>query len=267
MKKEKMKIELKTPISYYGGKQSMLKYILPIIPEHEVYVEPFFGGGAVFWGKEPVKAEIVNDYNGLVVNFYEQLSTNFEELKKRIYATPYSRDAYKYAMVIYHQPYLFSPVVKAWAFWVGTVQGFSNQIGSWRCSQPRVKESLLNFNKKGLITKELSNRLNLVQIENMDAVKLILSKDTATTFFYVDPPYVDACQGHYGGYGQDQFNSLLNALSTLKGKFLLSSYPNEELLRFRKKYKWFSKDVNMALTAANGSGKRKVECLTANYAI
>ncbi|MEI6489343.1 MAG: DNA adenine methylase [Bacteroidota bacterium] len=267
MKKEKMKIELKTPISYYGGKQSMLKHILPIIPEHEVYVEPFFGGGAVFWGKEPVKAEIVNDYNGLVVNFYEQLSTNFEELKKRIDATPYSRDAYKYAMVIYHQPYLFSPVVKAWAFWVGTVQGFSNQIGSWRCSQTRVKESLLNFNKKGLITKGLSNRLNLVQIENMDAVKLILSKDTATTFFYVDPPYVDACQGHYGGYTQEHFNNLLNALSGLKGKFLLSSYPNEELLRFRKKYKWFSKDVNMALTAANGSGKRKVECLTANYAI
>lgn len=45
---EKPKARLKTPISYYGGKQSMLKHILPIIPEHTIYVEPFFGGGAVF---------------------------------------------------------------------------------------------------------------------------------------------------------------------------------------------------------------------------
>ena len=54
---------LKTPISYYGGKQKMLKHILPLIPQHHLYVEPFFGGGAVFWAKEPCEVEIINDYN------------------------------------------------------------------------------------------------------------------------------------------------------------------------------------------------------------
>ncbi len=44
-KKPKMGVK-KTPISYYGGKQNMLKHILPIIPKHEIYVEAFFGGGA-----------------------------------------------------------------------------------------------------------------------------------------------------------------------------------------------------------------------------
>jgi DNA adenine methylase len=61
---------MKTPISYYGGKQSMLKHILPLIPEHKIYVEPFFGGGAVFFGKEPSKVEVINDYNSNVVVFY-----------------------------------------------------------------------------------------------------------------------------------------------------------------------------------------------------
>ena len=42
---------MKTPISYYGGKQAMLKTILPLIPEHQIYCEPFFCGGAVFWAK------------------------------------------------------------------------------------------------------------------------------------------------------------------------------------------------------------------------
>ncbi len=164
---------MKTPISYYGGKQSMLKHILPLIPEHETYCEPFFGGGAVFWAKEPAKAEIVNDFNGMVVNFYQQLKLNFNELKRIIDATPYSRQTYQKAMVVYENPYIFNEVTKAWAFWVGTIQGFSNKIGSWRSSQPRLKESKMNYNKKKLLTETYSERLKYVQIECKDALKLI----------------------------------------------------------------------------------------------
>ena len=70
-----MKTEIwqRTPISYYGGKQIMLKYILPLIPEHQIYTEAFFGGGAVFWAKEPSQTEIINDFNANVYNFYQIL--------------------------------------------------------------------------------------------------------------------------------------------------------------------------------------------------
>lgn len=262
-----MKVNLKTPISYYGGKQSMLTHILPLIPAHQIYCEPFFGGGAVFWAKPPIKTEIINDYNGMVVNFYRQLRENFTELKRVIDATPYSREAYKQAMVVYDHPYIFNELTKAWAFWVGTIQGFSNQIGSWRCSQPRVKESLLNSNKKLLINEEMSERLNLVQIENIDAVELIKRMDSEDSFFYIDPPYVGANQGHYGGYSQQHFDELLECLSNIKGKFLLSSYPNDNLAKFVKKNKWVSRGVEMNLTVSMTAGKKKIEQLTANYPI
>ncbi|MBN8640696.1 MAG: DNA adenine methylase [Flavobacteriales bacterium] len=39
----------KTPISYYGGKQNMLKHILPLIPDHKIFTETYFGGGALFF--------------------------------------------------------------------------------------------------------------------------------------------------------------------------------------------------------------------------
>lgn len=65
-----MENQKKTPISYYGGKQAMLKKILPLIPDHVVYVEPFFGGGAVFFAKDKSEVEIINDYNSNVANFY-----------------------------------------------------------------------------------------------------------------------------------------------------------------------------------------------------
>jgi DNA adenine methylase len=262
-----MKMKQKTPISYYGGKQSMLKHILPLIPEHTIYVEPFFGGGAVFWGKEQSEVEIINDYNGNVINFYEQLKTNFKELKALIDATPYSREVYKRAITIYDTPYIFSPVHRAWAFWMGCIQGFSNKIGSWRAGQPRVKESLLNSNKKNGLTKDFSLRLNLVQMEHVDAVYLIKRIDTPDTFFYVDPPYVGTNQGHYGGYTQEYFNNLLDVLSTIKGKFLLSSYPNETLEIYRKKFGWFASDKDMCLSASRNSDKRKTEALTSNYTI
>lgn len=263
----KPKGRLKTPISYYGGKQAMLKHILPLIPEHKVYAELFFGGGAVFWAKDPAEVEIINDYNGMVANFYEQLKTNFKQLKKSIDATPYSRQTYQRALVVYDNPYLFSPEVKAWAFWVATVQGFSNHVGSWKASTGNNKEVLLSHNKKQLISQELSNRIDLTQIECNDAIYLIERLDSPGTFFYLDPPYVNSDQGHYGGYTQEHFNRLLDALSKIKGKFLLSSYPNDELDLYRQKFDWNTDDKNMHLSVSRLSKARKTECLTYNYTL
>jgi len=96
MKKE-VKIKIKTPITYYGGKQKMLKYILPLIPKHSIYTEAFFGGGAVFWGKQPARVEFINDHNGEVINFYRVLKNNFAELKKEINATLHSEFQQKQA--------------------------------------------------------------------------------------------------------------------------------------------------------------------------
>jgi DNA adenine methylase len=54
---------MKTPITYYGGKQTLLKYLLPLIPQHKMYCEPFFGGGAVFFAKPKSEVEVINDIN------------------------------------------------------------------------------------------------------------------------------------------------------------------------------------------------------------
>ena len=83
---------MKTPISYYGGKQSMLKYILPLIPEHEIYTEAFCGGAAVLFAKVPVKSEVINDLNMDLTNFYWIAQTNYSELKFEINKTLHSRD-------------------------------------------------------------------------------------------------------------------------------------------------------------------------------
>jgi len=265
------KIEMRTPISYYGGKQSMVNEILPLIPKHELYCEPFFGGGAIFWAKEAIKSEVINDVNMNVVNFYEVLKHDYFGLKKRIEATLHSRDTYKKALIIYQTPELFAedPVLRAWAFYVVTNQGFSCSIGTW--GYDRDKRAHTIQNKIDQFDEKLSNRLKYVQIESNQAHTVIESRDTPETFFYVDPPYIDSDQGHYGGYAEEHFRRDLTVLEKIKGKFLLSSYPSEILNEFIKRNGWFKREIDKCLSASNGAKvgtrRRKVECLTANYPI
>ena len=259
----------KTPISYYGGKQSMLKEILPNIPDHKIYCEPFFGGGAVYWAKDPVKSEVINDVNMNIVNFYEVLKNAYFDLKKRVDATLHSRATYKKALIIYESPELFADdyVIRAWAFYVVTNQGFSCKIGTW--GYDRNKRAYTVQNKIDAFNEHLSTRLKYTQIECNDASKVMLSRDTPETFHYIDPPYINTNQGHYGGYMEEHFRRDLDVIEKLEGKFLLSTYPSEILDEYISRNNWYSKKVEKVLSASNGAKsktrKKKIEVLTANY--
>lgn len=256
----------RTPISYYGGKQTMLPHILPLIPEHTIYTEAFFGGGAVFWAKKPSKIEIINDFNANVYIFYKVLQNRFSELKELVLSSVISREAYKAALVIYNAPFAFSEVQQAWAFWYATNCGYSNQVGNCRITNNGKSVTQLT-NRIATFTDTYSARLQKVQIDNNDATEVLIRHDTPDTFHYVDPPYVGANQGHYGGYEQEHFNNLLNTLASIKGKFLLSSYHNTELTRYVQEHGWHQREVLLHLGSSKSAGRKRIEVLTANYTI
>ena len=108
----------------------MLKNILPLIPDHQIYVEPFFGGGSVYRAKAPAPCEVINDVNMNVVNFYQVLKSRSKKLETKIKETLLSRETYKKAMLIYDCPRLFADdkVTRAWAFRVSVSQGYLNKI-------------------------------------------------------------------------------------------------------------------------------------------
>lgn len=260
-----------TPITYYGGKQRMVPHILPLIPYHEIYVEPFFGGGAVFFTKKPSKVEYINDLNNEVTNFYEQCKYNFPNLRKLIIGTDcYSRVSHRKSGIIYLNPECFSPVERAWAFWMQSNFSFTSRIlGGWAYEYKGTGCIHRFWKKQDSFDFFIRNRLRNVYIENKDALDLIRRADNENAFFYVDPPYPESDQGHYKGYSMDDFLSLLDILSSIKGKFLLSSYPYPNLSKAVKKYKWHQKEISQQLSAVAGkirSGRIKTECLTWNYA-
>ena len=75
---------MKTPTSYYGGKQNLVATILPLIPPHKLYAEVFVGGGAIFWAKPKSDTEVINDTNRELINFYEVVQNEFLDLEKMI---------------------------------------------------------------------------------------------------------------------------------------------------------------------------------------
>ncbi|MBA4240993.1 MAG: methyltransferase [Sphingobacteriaceae bacterium] len=255
---------MKTPITYYGGKQNMIKHLLDIIPAHTIYCEPFFGGGALFFAKPKSEVEIINDKNGEVINFFKVVKTKFAELQKEIQGTLHSREHYKKAMVVYEHPDLFTDVKRAWALWVLTNQGFASMIGSWGFGKENSKEKSL-ANKRDDFTRAYADRLRMVQIENNDAIKVIQRSDTKDTFIYADPPYIGSDMGHYKGYSEEDYKKLLDALVKVKGKFLLSSYPSLILSQYIKKYKWKIKKVEKSVAVTKHTDKKKTEMLVMNY--
>lgn len=255
---------MKTPISYYGGKQTMLRHILPLIPPHTLYCEPFFGGGAVFFAKAPSEVEVINDVNGELINFYKVVRSNFSELQKEIQSTLHSREIYKRTEVIYQFPDMFSEVKRAWAFWVQTNQGFANMIGSWGFGKTNSKEKGI-ASKRDAFVKAYADRLKTVQIEHNDALTVMERCNDKDSFVYCDPPYIGSHMGHYEGYTEAQYESLLHQLAKWKGKFLLSSYPSKILTRFIKTHKWKVKKIVKTVAVTKLTDKVKTELLVFNY--
>ena len=261
-------INIKTPISYYGGKQKLAPKIISIIPPHTLYAEPFVGGAAIFFGKQPSEVEVLNDTNRELINFYKVVQTDFVGLEKEIRITLHSRDLHRKASVIYNNPELFNEVKRAWAVWVLSTQSFCSQLDSTfgydKTSNSTTKKII---NNRDRFTEHMAIRLQNCQIECTDALYIIQSRDTPNSFFYCDPPYFNSDCGHYDGYSEQDFENLLKSLSAIKGKFLLSSYPSPLLLKYAKAHKWHTWSVEKGVSVNNKSGylKRKIEVLTANY--
>jgi len=259
-----------TPLSYYGGKQKLVDTILPLIPVHQLYAEPFIGGGAVFWAKRPSETEVINDTNKELINFYEVVKNDFVDLEKKIRISLHSRALHRYAKVINENPDMpsFTRLDRALAVWVLATQSFASMLdGSWGYDKGKNTTSRKIDNKRDSFTEELAVRLQHVQIECTDALRIIRSRDSKDAFFYCDPPYYNSDCGHYDGYSESDFKELLSTLESIEGKFLLSSYPSDLLASYTTRNGWMQMEVEQEVTVANNVGKRKrkIEVLTANY--
>ena len=261
---------MKTPITYYGGKQQLAPVILNMIPAHKIYCEPFFGGGAVFFAKAPSFLEAINDKNDLLVTFYQQCRENFEQLNAKIQNTLLSESLYRKAKHIWKNPCHRSRLDIAWAVWTITnMSVMATPAGGWKRDNgtggSHIGIGMANY--RAQFTEKVKERLERVQIYCRDAIDVILEKDSEESFFYLDPPYIGCEQKHYKGYGKKDFQQLLEVLKDIKGKFILSHFNNKMLANYIESNGWNVKTVSRMSCLPNLTNKtrQKTEVLVYNY--
>ena len=122
-------------------------------------------------------------------------------------------------------------------------------------------------NKRNSFTIDYAIRMQDIQIECADALRIIRSRDTPDSFFYCDPPYYNSNCGHYDGYTIEDYEALLKTLSQMEGKFLLSSYPSDILDAYIQENNWNCRSFDQVVSVARKKTdrKKKIEVLTWNY--
>lgn len=156
---------MRTPITYYGGKQRMADTIISMMPAHKIYCEPFFGGGAVFFRKPKAGLEVINDHNDMLINFYLAAQNSFPELQERIRNTLHSESMYYYAKDVWNGRCEASNIEKAWAVWMITNGSFAGSMhGGWKWCNGRSgsQSAVMLKNKRIDFSEQLRDRLDQV---------------------------------------------------------------------------------------------------------
>lgn len=241
---------MRAPFAYYGGKINLAARIVPLIPDHRVYVEPFLGSGALFFAKPPTRHEILNDLDDGVWAFFTALRCFPAELEHVCRLTPYSETEFLRA---YPLPDLPDPLdlksqehkglllERARCFWVRVTQsvahhsgprtGFSVTAARSQSSPDTVRGRLDRF-------VELAERLSRATILRRDAIELLASRlaRRADAFIYVDPPYLASTRVQRTGTGagdylhelpESRHRELAEVLVDTPATVFVSGYPND----------------------------------------
>lgn len=235
-------------IKYRGGKSKEISHFVSNMPSnYNRYIEPFFGGGALYFYLEPKRA-IINDVNTKLYSFYQEMKSSYpiarvqlDEIQKMYEENqaeyevlkighPDERMENKNEEFYYKMREMFNHKVEpkyldAVIYFFINKTAYSGMIrynsnGEFNVPFGRYK----NFNTK-LITEKHYELLQRTEIYNKDYSE-IFNMAKSDDFIFLDPPY-DCVFSDYGnetykdGFGEDEHRRLANDFVNLPCKALL----------------------------------------------
>lgn len=239
---------MKPMIKYRGGKSKEIPNIMWHIPRFSGrYIEPFLGGGALFFHMEPSKA-IINDINSKLMGFYLGVRDNYLELRKelddieKIYSEnrknfealkvlhPNDRVEDKNEALYYNLRAMFNDTIdKSYSdallyFYINKTaySGMIRYNARGEFNVPFGRYQHLNTN---LVTSSHSKLLQRSEIYHKDYIDIfnMCEKDD---FVFLDPPY-DCVFSDYGneeykeGFNEENHKQLANDFVNLPCKALM----------------------------------------------
>ncbi|MDO5746294.1 MAG: DNA adenine methylase [Actinomycetaceae bacterium] len=268
-------------VKWVGGKRQLLPHILPLIPANiSTYVEPFLGGGAVLFALQPKRA-IVNDFNTELMNLYQVIRDEPQELIDRLreHAGRNNSDyfyeirswdrqdtyrklkpATRAARLVYLNKTCYNGL-----FRVNQSGHFNTPFGRYK--NPRIVDEPA--------IRALSDYLSTADIDlRTGDYRGALKNLSTTAFVYFDPPYMPvSTSASFTGYTEGGFDATeqialrdtCRELNKQGIRFLLSNSAHPLILDL---YSEFRIDMVEARRAVNSKAERRgvvTEVLVRNY--
>lgn len=215
---------VKPILKWAGGKSQILEDILPLIPEsYGTYIEPFVGGGALFFAIKPEKA-VISDSNPELINCYIQVAQNVENVID--YLCHYENTEEMFYKVRSQDWTSLSPAEAAARMLYLNKTCFNglyrvNRKGEFNCPFGRYKNPNI-CDAEGL--RAASAVLCKATILCEDYKKVLLDYTKPGDFVFLDPPYVPVSEySDFKRYTKEQFyekdqRELADLVSVLRHK-------------------------------------------------
>ncbi|MFC2041930.1 DNA adenine methylase [Chloroflexota bacterium] len=226
---------IKPPFGYYGSKHRLAFQIIKLLPPHNAWVEAFCGSAAITLAKPPAPIEIINDMDDQIINLFQQLRENQQELCQMIALTPYA--SAEHARAREHDETATS-LEKARQFLVATMMTVNGANGG-KSSGFSFSQSYSRGGNEARVNRwyhlperleRVAERLRTIRIEKRDARELVdMFKNKPATLVYLDPPYnINRKQRYNYDVDDESFHiNLLNKCIESKSMIMISGYDNE----------------------------------------
>ena len=235
-------------LKYRGGKSREIPLFRKYIPaSFSSYIEPFLGGGAVYFHLEPEHA-IINDVNSQLITFYECVRNHYDDMrteldliqelyernqadyKARKASAPDERVPNANEALYYRIRDMYNGKIPA-EYLDGVLYFFINKT---------AYSGMIRFNSKGeynvpfgrysnlntkLITQEHSQLLQRAEVLQED-YSAVFERAQADDFMFLDPPY-DCVFNDYGnidmvnGFDEEQHRRLAADFKNLSCRALM----------------------------------------------
>jgi DNA adenine methylase len=269
-------VECPVVVPYFGGKYEMSRKMVHMIPEHERYIEVFFGGGSMFFRKPKAKFNVLNDIDSDLINLYLCVLDKFDEIKKYIYWYPKSRSLHEMFRqeIKEDEPFTIPDVRRASKYYY-TVKNSFNRIPT------NAFSTHSDWDTKLIKELEFSRmKLDGATIENLDFKTLIERHSPREgDFYYLDPPYIvtEKRKDYYRNVlNRDEHIELKESVDIIddNGGYVMISYDDHEVVRdlYSDRYHMNTIDTKYVGTMSDNNGRFsrdeiKTELLITNYKI
>lgn len=201
---------MKAPIGRIGGKKLLKLRIIQMFPtnyESLEYIEPFVGGGSIYYAKKPSAMEVINDVDPAMFEVHNGLKYYGELIGTTLQGT-YSREKFNELKALAPM----SLREKCMRNIVLSKTSYSSNQNVFNPGQNWIK---------GADYTPYQDRSKDTTILNEDYKDVIAKYDNTNALFYLDPPYENSNAIHYK-FPKVDYSEMATICKGLKGKFILS---------------------------------------------